>query len=220
MTSREIPREPTPPQLNEEAIRLLTGLCFRKDDPPQPADLIFAFGTAISKVEMAAAITELLDAGVSKRVLICGGIPKYDDSVPIKHAECETVMELIPRARYSDVEFFLERASTTTLENVAYSLKVLDFSAFGRIFFIYRAHPAGRGYLTLRKFAPKADIFQKTFPARFDDIVLSRENWHQTGFGRSRVWSEYLRIKTYGERGDIAFDEVRDAVAAIETSVS
>ena len=65
---------------------------------------------------------------------------------------------------------------------------------------------------------------QQTFAAQYSYTeatdVIARENWHTFEFGRTRVWGEFLRIKTYGQRGDIEYNEVRELVEEIDQETS
>lgn len=218
---REIPRNPEVPALNDEIIRLLTEPCFRRDDPSERVDLIFVFSTPIQTQETADAVTELLRHGIAQRVFVTGGIPGYKDSRNIPKPECALVLDHIPISEFPRVRFFTEDRSRNTLENAQRALEVLDFRAYRKVLFVFKAHAAGRGYLTLRRFLPHAKILQKTAPAFYEEAgrLLERDSWHTFSYGRERVWGEYLRIKIYGERGDIAFDEARNAIEQIQRLV-
>jgi len=218
----EIERNPTAPRLNKKAIDLITQLCFRKDDQIQKVDGIFLFSTAFRVKELARLVENLLLANVSKKVFITGGFSPLVVSLGLNRTEADLVLDEIDRERFRDVDFFIERKSTNTLENVTETLKIPEFSQCERILFVFKSHAAGRGYLTLKKFFPQAKIFQKTLPGKYPGVEkeITRDNWHTFSFGRSRVWGEFLRIKTYGSRGDIEYDSVRDLVARIEREVA
>lgn len=221
MEIRELPRNPKAPNFTERTIQLLTELCFRHDDPPQPVDLIFVFSGSLCPGETADRIVDLLHSGVSKRVFLPGGIPTYADSRKIQKSESELILDFIPKHKFPDVQFFTEQQSRNTLENVEEALEVFDFRESEKIFFVFKAHAAGRGYLTLRRFLPHALLLQRSFPIQYEGVSqsISRDSWHTFAFGRERVWGEYLRIKKYGERGDIAFDEVRESVRRIAEEI-
>jgi hypothetical protein len=96
-------------------------------------------------------------------------------------------------------------------------LKDPSFTDCSSLLFIFKAHAAGRGYLTLRKFFKQAEILQQSFEVKYSraNSLLTRDNWFTFDFGRERVWGEYLRIKTYGARCDIEYDEVESLVNEI-----
>ncbi len=49
---------------------------------------------------------------------------------------------------------------------------------------------------------------------------ITRYDWHTFDFGRRRLWGEYLRIKEYGNREDIEYEEVKDLVEEIEKEIN
>jgi hypothetical protein len=222
MQSREVERSPIPPDLNNKAIELLTKLCFRPDDKLEKTDLIFAFSSTTEIEKFAQTIKDLVDQNISNKVFITGGVPKFSDSLIIPKAESAIVLDLLHAAEYPNVEFFTENKSTNTLENVIEALKVLDFRNYKKITYIFKKHDSKRAYLTLKKFLPHTKLIQRTFDPVYPgtDRPLNRETWFTYDFGKSRVWGEYLRIKLYGRRGDIAYDdETEFLVGMIEKNV-
>jgi len=57
---------------------MLTDLCF-KEEREETADIIFLFGTNICRVEAAQLLSSLLRRGISKRLLVTGGITNFRD---------------------------------------------------------------------------------------------------------------------------------------------
>lgn len=216
----EIERNPKTPKLSPRAIELLTELCFRKNDEPKKVDGIFEFSSTIDVGKLANLIEKLLSQGISQKVFITGGVAPITQELKIHQSEADLVLSLIDREKFKDVQFFIERKSTNTLENVAETYKNPEFAKCQSILFIFKAHGGGRGYLTLRKLFPKAKILQQTFAAKYPypeaTDVIARDNWHTFEFGRTRVWGEFLRIKTYGQRGDIEYNEVKKLVEEID----
>jgi len=136
-------------------------------------------------------------------------------------SEAELTLDAIDQMRFPNIVFHTETGSTNSLENVTESLKNPEFACCKSILMIFKTHDVGRGYLTLRKFFPTAKILLQSFDVIYSgqDKAITKDNWHTFDFGRSRVWGEFLRIKKYGERGDIAYDEVRGLVTDIEQEV-
>ena len=223
MNTREVEGHPEAPLLSEELTRLLTELCFRPDDSIEPVDLLFVFSSTTGTDLLAKLVEDLLDKGITNKVFITGGIPAFEDAEKIPKPECELVLEKIDKTKYPGVQFYTEDKSTNTLENLTEALKVLDFSSYDRVMFIFKKHDPRRAYLTLRRFLPKTKLIQKTFAPIYTgtDRSLDKDTWHTYDFGISRVWGEYLRIKKYGERGDIAYDEdTRSLVLQIENLIA
>lgn len=221
----EVERNPEPPILNQEVIQLLTALIFRNDDDLEKVDAIFVYSSITGINKLVKLIDKLLLKDISKNIFITGGItPKEvvrDLSIELEQTEADTLLNALSLEKYSNLNVFVERNSTNTLENVTETLKFPEFKASKSILFIFKSHAAGRGYLTLRKFFPKSKILQNSFNAKYKKArqEITRENWYTFEFGRRRIWGEYLRIKRYGSRGDIEYEEVKTLVEQIEESL-
>lgn|GEM_PF-394598 len=220
MEKREIERNPKVPALSQKLISLLTELCFRPDDPVKPADLIFVFGSSSSLKTLGIFTKQLLDQNVSTKVFLSGdgslykGIGRF-----LSRPESFYILKEINPKAYPGIEFYTEDKSNNTLENVTEALKILDLPRFKSILYIAKSHASQRCYLTLRKFVPKTELLQTTFDRIYPgtNTKLSRDTWHTFNYGRSRVWGEFLRIKTYGERGDICLSkDTVDIIREIE----
>jgi uncharacterized SAM-binding protein YcdF (DUF218 family) len=214
MQIQEVERNPKAPKLSQEVIELLTRLCFRPDDPLEQVDLIFEFSSPRDTEQATQLIINLLKENISKKVFITGGIPDFHDSLKISKPESELFLEKIEKNKFPDVQFFIENKSTNTLENVAEALKVLDFRNYEKVLFVFKRHDSMRAYLTLKKFLPNTKILQQTFAGLYADTdrPLDKNTWYTYEFGITRVWGEFLRIKKYGQRGDIFYDEKIDEI--------
>jgi len=215
---RELERNPETPELSSEAINLVTNLCFRPESLPDRADLIFVFSTSVHLDELGDLVKKLLEENISDKVMLSGGVPLYEDVAEIPKPESQLILDKIDTDKFPGVKFYTEKNSRNTKENVEESLKVLDFSTYKKILFIFKSHAAGRGYLTLKKHCPGTDFFQQTYNPKYNETsrALSEADWFEDDFNKKRVWGEFLRIKTYGEKGDIYYpDEVKDEVEKI-----
>jgi len=221
----EIERNPIAPRLNKKAKELITKLCFRLNDPLKKVDGIFAYSSIIGIDQLAKSLEKNLSKKISNKIFITGGItPKMlakDLKIKAGMTEADTLLNALKLDRYKNLRIFIERKSTNTLENVTETLKNPEFKKCKSLLFIFKSHAAGRGYLTLKKFFKSAEILQQTFDTKYErsNHRITRDNWHSFAFGRNRVWGEYLRIKTYGRRGDIEYNEVKDLVAEIEKEI-
>lgn len=170
-------------------------------------------------------MAKLRALGISKKVFITGGLPPKelakDLQVKGTTKEADLVLQSLNLEKFKDVKFFVERESSNTFENVTETLKNPEFRRCKSLFFIFKSHAAGRGYLTLKRFFKSATILQQTFNTKYKRAskAITRNNWHTFSFGRDRVWGEFLRIKTYGNRGDIEYDSVKDLIEKIEKEV-
>ncbi|MEI7498386.1 MAG: ElyC/SanA/YdcF family protein [Candidatus Falkowbacteria bacterium] len=222
---REIDRNPTTPQLSAKAIQLITELCFRHDDILKPVDGLFIFSSLVDLQKEVDLIEKVLQQGFTKNVFITGGLINKERAGELGMSEDVIEADLIPQYldvnKYKDINFYYEKQSKNTLENVTESLKNPEFKNCKTLILIFKSHGAGRGYLTLRKFFPMAEILQATYDVLYEnqDNVISRNTWPDFEFTKSRVWGEYLRIQKYASRGDIEYKSVEKLLKQIETEV-
>ncbi|MBY0544876.1 MAG: YdcF family protein [Gammaproteobacteria bacterium] len=215
---REIPKKPAVPRLNNEMINALSMLCFREDNAFNQDDLdtVFVFGTAVSLDKASEIILELTQKSSVKKLVLTGGSPTYHDSFQIQKAESLLLYDLIEDKLPKHVRVFLETKSHNCQENVTNSLEYLQES--GRIALVTKNFGMSRHYLTFKKHFPDKALFPQSFAALYpeSEVLITNENWYQHESHISRVWGEFLRIKSYGTRGDIIFDEVKHWVDKID----
>ncbi|NDE68352.1 hypothetical protein EB052_01960, partial [bacterium] len=110
-----------------------------------------------------------------------------------------------------------------TRTNVTCALD-LGLRRYKRIAFVCKAGHYGRVMLTLGKYVASGTVivagYEYSFPVDETSIsklfMLSKSTWMRDRRCRERMWGEFLRIRKYGERGDIDYpDVVRGAVAEI-----
>ena len=216
---REISKKPTIPALNKEQIDLLTSLCFLEDNAMEKSDLdtVFLFGTSISLDKAAEVILQLVRKPTVKKLILTGGCPTYNDSYKIVNAESELLYDIISKDVPSHIEVCLETKSNNCQENVSNSLSFLQDS--NSIALVTKNFGMGRHYLTFRKFFPGKKISYQSFEPLYpeSELYITKDNWFNHKEHISRVWGEYLRIKSYGERGDIEFEEVKSLIESIAT---
>ena len=201
--NRSIPREVAVNDLSPEEIKHITQTVFVASEP-QPAELLFIFGTSSidSEILDAVACDYLQDR--FPKILVTGlsGRLYYETGRPLASIMRD---ELIARGVSSDAILVQDR-STNTLEDVAFSLDVLEQHNISpnSIAFLCKAHHSGRCLRTLRKFFPFQTLSPITYVAEYDGVKVSKEDWYQHEISRGRVYGEYLRIIRYTERGDLA----------------
>lgn len=217
MPIKEIPREPLAPKMNDEVIELLTNLCFRKNDVlPIDSELLFVFGSISCLASMTCELTEIITNKKIKKLIITGGI-NPNSSRKLYRPESDIILEQINHLIDEKIIVITEDSSTNSLENVENTLKLYNFPPNSSLCFVHKYHAAGRGFLTLKKFLPTLEIKQRAFPAK----KCLPETWFENENFKKLVWGEFLRIKTYGERGDIAFSEKEKIVVQkIEEKIS
>ena len=204
LKNRSIPREVAVEDLPTEEIQHITQTVFVVSESNQPADLLFIFGTSTIDGEVLESVARDYQKGQFPKVLVTGlsGRLYYETGKPLASIMRD---ELITRGVPSDVILVQDR-STNTLEDVAFSLDVLEEHDVSpeSIAFLCKAHHSGRCLRTIRKFFPSQTLSPVTYVAEYDGVKISRENWYQHEASRGRVYGEYLRIIKYSKRGDIA----------------
>ena len=203
LKNSSIPREVAVENLQPEEIKHITETVFVASKC-QRADLLFIFGTSSIDSEVLESVTCAYQEGRFPKVLVTGlsGRRYYETGQPLASIMRD---ELITRGVLSDIILVQDR-STNTLEDVAFSLDVLEKHDISpnSIAFLCKAHHSGRCLRTLRKFFASQTLSPIIYVAEYDGIKVSRENWYHHQVSRGRVYGEYLRIIEYTKRGDIA----------------
>ena len=157
LKNRSIPREVAVEGLSPEEIEHITQTVFVTSEP-QPADLLFIFGTSTIDSEVLELVAHDCQQGRFSKMLVTGLSGRlYDETgKPVARIMRD---ELMARGVPSEVIHVQDR-STNTLEDVAFSLDVLkqhDISPES-IAFLCKAHHSGRCLRTLRKFFPSQTL--------------------------------------------------------------
>lgn len=215
---KQIPRLPSLNyRLTPRLIELLTELCFREESSFVPVDLVFVYGTSFFLENVASILSHLITHNLTPAILLTGGISPEGNPQENSKSQARLIYEKIKNIS-GNIHVYLEENSQNTLENVIKGIELFNFTKKNKVGFIFPSFASQRGYLTLRRFLPQAQIIQFSYDAIYPDSVcpISKEKWHTFDAGRRRVWGEFLRIKQYGQRGDIAYEEVKDLIEKIE----
>lgn len=204
---RELPIHSVPPKLNYDLIERISTLCFQETDH-SPSEALFIFGTWSQYQTWVKHVKWVLDKKIAPLVFINGGIPLKSKEIET-HAKpaADRILEYINLEDYPKTQFIVEKTARHTLEEVQKSFKLYDFSKLKTISYIAKSHAATRQMLTLKKYAPKALFRPLPYDVKYPDEsnrFITKNNWAE-GESAYRVWAQFLRIKKYGERGDIAY---------------
>jgi hypothetical protein len=198
--SLEIARQGEVPELAEADVTEITKTVFIPSEP-KPAEVLFIFGTAQAEWD---GMAQAVRAGKYQRVITTGLIGKlyFERNQPLAHTMRD---ELVARGVDEGLIQIQDR-STHTLEDVTFSLDLLcpQGQKPQGVTFHAKAHHSGRCLRSLRRFLSQSAIHAWTFPAYYSGVRVDAETWPGDPVARARVYSEYLRIKTYSARGDIA----------------
>ena len=204
LKNHSIPREVTVEDLSTEEIEHITQTVFVPSDLHPAADLLFIFGTSTIDSDALESVARDCQRGRFPKVMVTGlsGRLYSETGKPVAHIMRD---ELIARGVPSDLILVQDR-STNTLEDVAFSLDVLEKHSISpeSIAFLCKAHHSGRCLRTLKKIFPSQTLVPITYVAVYDGVKIAEEDWYQHKVSRGRVYGEYLRIIEYTRRGDIA----------------
>jgi hypothetical protein len=205
---REISKFVECPPLTPGLQELLTELIYIPNDPQTKTDCIFVFGNR-NFSDTAHKIQELIDKNISDLIIISGGTPRFEDSQKSDDlSESRHISSLLEIPYDSPTKVLLESQANNTRENVSNSLPLFPPDISG-LTFVCLWYISRRARLSLQKFLPPSvRMFQQALPKKDPDsgIIIGPDSWFVTKTGRDRTFAEYLRIKTYGERGDIFYD--------------
>lgn len=218
---REIKELPFSPILSSRSIQGLTKLCFRQDDSPIPStDGIFIFGSTISLDELSKKVHELIEKKVASRLILTGGIVAYHGCDTHSIPQSKMIHQMLQKFAPLEIEFLSEETSQNTFENIRFGLSKIK-TEIHSLCFITKSFHCGRSYLTLRKFLPQVVLFQSSYACLYpgEHQQITAKNWFRFQNGKARVWGEFLRIRKYGQRGDISTAEVSGLISEIEESV-
>ena len=111
----------------------------------------------------------------------------------------------------------MEQESGNNLENVNNAFEIIDFTNIESIVCVSHSYASNRSTQTLRNVFSKK-IYSCPYDIYGENKVLVDENiWSKTEEGKAIIWGEYLRIKTYGERGDFPLTiKMKDLINKIQ----
>jgi uncharacterized SAM-binding protein YcdF (DUF218 family) len=218
---REFERLVEPPPINDGTAALLERLLFVERPPEVRADVVFVFGTRKHVVDAADCVRGLLRQNAAPSVILSGGSPRYHDSPAHYSAESVEVLRAVGAGGYPKVRFVTEGLSRNTLENVSFAVRDCGLAQHRVIAYVCVYGHAARARMTLRRFVPHSQLIPVPyFATSGHSVALRPRSWRETETGRALVWAEYLRIRQYGRRGDIALGDESDIVAEIERQTS
>lgn len=214
---REILKVPKNPEMDGELIEALTALCFQEEKLTE-SDVLFVFGSNVQHKEIADLISYMLDQNLVDQVVITGGVANYTGSVYQKQAESERIKSFIALQKYPDKYIYTENKSKNTIENIVEAQKIFSFSNIRSMTFLAHSYASTRCALSLKKYFPGVTVYciPLPLPSKFFEYPVSKDRWFRTNYGRGLVWGEYLRLQTYGKRGDFPIIEIQDKLDHIE----
>ena len=169
----------------------------------QPADLLFVFGSSIISDHIWHTVAAYFQQNYFPKIVVAGLIGRayYQTGRPLAYIARD---QLLAQGVPADAIRTQDR-STNTYEDVSFTLATWpELAALRSMIFVSKAHHSGRCWRTLRQFFPDTRLHALTYDAVYDGIVVAAHNWPDHPVSRGRVYGEFLRIKKYAARGDIA----------------
>jgi hypothetical protein len=215
---REISKVPASPTMDTALISALTALCFQEESITA-SDLLFVFGSNVQHREIAHIIRYMLDMELVNQVLITGGIANYNGSFYKKQAESEQIKSYIPVEKYGNKKIYTENQSKNIIENIMEAKKVISFENIRSMTFLSHSYASTRAALSLKKFFPFIQLhcIPLPLPTDISKYPISKQMWSKTEYGRGLIWGEYLRLQTYGQRGDFPIEEIRETLDQVKS---
>lgn len=180
----------------------MTRTVFVEPDPKQ-ADVIFVFGSSQGDWKTVAHSRNLAPV-----IYIAGGVEHEHFS---GKSESAVIWHTLRYYGVSREQMRLNRkyCSRNTKEDAKYGRLFFERNRIPckRLLFVCKSFHGGRCLRTLQKFFPGSKLFPLICPFHHNGYKIGndlREWWPQHVWSRSLVFGEYLRIRTYAERGDIA----------------
>lgn len=214
---REIVKIAESPDMDAELIAALTNLCFQEESLV-PSDLLFVFGSNVQHKEIADIICYALNAGLVNQVIITGGVANYNGSFYTNKSESEQIKSFVPVKKYADKQIYTENKSKNIIENIIEAMKIFSFKNIKSITYLSHSYASTRAALSLKRFFPTITLHCIPLPLPVDylNYPISKPMWSKTAYGRDLIWGEYLRLQTYGKRGDFPIDKIASSLDLIE----
>lgn len=172
------------------------------DDTDLKGEIAFVFGTGKAWKESVEKAVELYENGSVPKMIFSGSVNKKTGMV-----EGEAMAEEAIKRGVLRRDVLIEKKSTNTLENVLFSLAIIDkelgLQNIKVITAVVKNYHARRALMTLRKHIPP-HVQLKAAAYASDYYPFTKENWTESGLGKEKVFEEVRKIKTYLAKGDLA----------------
>jgi len=172
------------------------------DDKNLESDIAFVFGTGKALRSSVGKAVLLYRAKTVPKIVFSGGVNRQTTVV-----EGDAMAEEAMKLGVARKDILVENRSANTLENVLFSIDVIDkemgLQNIKSITAVMKNYHARRALMTLKKHLPQ-HIRLRAAPYSSDSYPFTREDWHQSELGRKKVLEEMEKIKTYLAKGDLA----------------
>ena len=172
------------------------------DDKNPSADIALVFGTWNAWSESVEKAAKLYKNGFVPKIIVSGGVNPTNGVIEGNLMVIELEKLSVPKK-----DILIENRSTNTLENVLFSIAIIDkelgLQNVHTITAVVKNYHARRALMTLRKHIPK-NIQLKPVAYNATHYPFTKDNWYNTENGNKKVMEEVEKIKMYLSKGDLA----------------
>jgi uncharacterized SAM-binding protein YcdF (DUF218 family) len=167
-------------------------------EKPQKSDLVIGFG--IDDMRVPDTCSRLYHSSNAPAILFTGGVGKGSGSLTVPEAIAfrdRAVQSGVPSA-----SILVEQNSANTLENVLFSIKLLEDKQLypKSIIIVTKPHLQRRVWLTCKKHFKDTVFINHPYPSNFEEEIKWYKNYR--AFVQS-IEGEIRRIIEYGKAGDL-----------------
>ena len=172
------------------------------DDKNSNGDIALVFGTWNAWKESVEKAADLYNMGFVPKIIVSGGINPTNGVIEGDLMAIELEKLGVPKKN-----ILIENKSTNTLENILFSMPIIDkelgLQNIHIITAVVKNYHARRALMTLRKHAPQ-NIQLKSAAYATAHYPFTKENWYNTENGNKKVMEEVEKIKIYLAKGELA----------------
>lgn len=172
------------------------------DDKNPSGDIALVFGTWNAWKESVEKAAELYKNGFVPKIIVSGGVNPTNGVI-----EGDLMAIELEKLGVAKKDILIENRSSNTLENVLFSIAVIDkelgLQNIHIITAVVKNYHARRALMTLRKHTPQ-NIQLKSAAYAAAHYPFTRENWYNTENGNKKVMEEIEKIKIYLAKGDLS----------------
>lgn len=181
-------------------IKKITEYIFINDENPS-GDIAFVFGTYKALEKSVEHTVNIYKNKLVKKVIFTGGINNEFNLV-----ESEEMRNIAIQSGITPHDILIEDKSTNTLENVLFSIPILEkeigLNNIKTITAIVKNYHSRRALMTLKKHLPK-HIKLKASAYDSEDDKFGKDVWFESDRGEKKITEELNKIKTYLVKGDL-----------------
>lgn len=193
----------------KEAINIYNYLTI--NDAPVKSDIIFIFGGMIMSKVWERAL-ELYNQQYANYIIISGGIGGLTKRLGGSKPEAEVIKEYLMTHGVPSKAIITEIKSTSTLENVIFGLETLKEHNLPHNKIIITSKPfhMRRCLATFQKHSSGLEILCCPPQGTFEELIDRPQDEYY-----KRLVEEVLRLKSYGENGDILTQDIPPEILEI-----